>query len=76
MRRTDSQTLASMRSCFRYLPGSQDEGQRYAVTYRDGLGTKRYYGFTDDTEEAARLLAAVRADSRWRGARIRDRRPA
>lgn len=76
MRRTDNQTLASIRSCFRYLPGSLDEGQRYVVVYRDGLGTRRYYGFTNDPDEAARLLAAVKADARWRGARIQDRRPA
>lgn len=74
MKSTDKQRKASMRSCFRYFPGSRDEGQRYAVTYHDGVGTKREYGFTDDQDQAMGWLSILRADTRWSRAAIKDRK--
>lgn len=65
-----------MKSSYRYLPGSRDRGQRYVVSYRDGLGTRRDFGFTDDRKEAAEWKTQIDTGGRWTGAEIRERVPA
>lgn len=55
----NSQTANSYKSTYRRIPGGRDLGQRFVVEYRDGLGAKRQYGFTDDLGEAERWLVKV-----------------
>ena len=57
------QRANSRKSCYRGLPSSRDEGQRYVVQYRDGVGDLRIYGYTDDLDEARRLKAEVSVKS-------------
>lgn len=73
--RGNAHRKASMRSCYRYLPGSQDKGQRYVVSYRDGLGADRDYGFTDDLAQAQTWLRVVSKNEMWSGCCVRDRQP-
>lgn len=39
--------------------GERDSGQRFVVTYRDGLGTRRAFGFTDDPAKAQGWLRQI-----------------
>lgn len=70
-RNKDWQRRASQKSPFRH-PGGQDKGQRFVVSYRDGVGTPRDFGFCDTEERAKALLA--KAAARWPTAIIRDRK--
>lgn len=61
------------KSEWRGKPGMRDAGQRFVVVYRDGNGTKRDYGFTNDAGEAAGWVNIITKNPMWRSAAIRDR---
>lgn len=56
------------------LPGSRDTGQRYVVRYRDGMGTRRDYGFTESHDVAEQWREAVNRNPLWDSPRIIDRK--
>lgn len=47
---------------------------RYVVSYVDGTGQRRDYGFTNDLEEAHGWVTKIRANPMWDAAKIRERR--
>lgn len=53
--------------------GKRDCGQRFMVTYLDGLGKRRIYGFADDRDVAECYVDQIKRNPAWHGARIRDR---
>ncbi len=54
-------------------PGTRDIGQRYKVVYRDGMGTKRAYGFTESADIAKQWCEAINRNPMWDSPRIIDR---
>ena len=68
-----SQRTKSMKSCYRSIPGARDRGQRYVVTYRDGLGERHEFGFTDDVREARAWIGKIAANPTWRNPYLTDR---
>lgn len=50
-----------------------DRGERYRVTFRDGMGTRRIFGYTNDEAEARQFCAKVYSNPMWTDARISDR---
>lgn len=63
----------SQKSGFRHLYGHRDTGQRYEVRYRDGLGTRRTYGFTESMDVAEQWVEAINRHLIWDSPRIVDR---
>ncbi len=47
-------------------------GQRYQVTYRDGLGTRRTFGWAGTEQAAQAMVRAIEKHSAWRSAKIID----
>lgn len=68
-----SQRRKSMRSCYRNIPGARDKGQRYAVTYLDGMLQRREFGFTNDAREARRWVKKIDENPVWSEPKIEDR---
>lgn len=69
-----AQEKRSRRSPYR-KPGSRDFGQRYVVSYVDGTGQRRNFGFTDDLVEARKWAVKIKKNPMWGAARIQERRP-
>lgn len=53
--------------------GTRDQGQRYRVTYCDGPGTRRVYGFTEALDEARDWVRKVEAHPVFHSPKLRDR---
>lgn len=54
-------------------PGMSDAGQRYRVTYRDGMGTRCTFGFTNNVAEAHGWVKRIQANPVWSKAMVTDR---
>lgn len=57
----------------RSIPGKQDTGQRFKVTYRDGTGRLCPYGFADDRDVAESFVDRIKQNPLWSAPRIVDR---
>jgi hypothetical protein len=68
-----SQRANSYKSGLRAIPGAKDAGQRFVVHYRDGVGEKRIYGFTNDVAERDRFIGAIRKHPVWKKPTFVDR---
>lgn len=55
------------------LVGVGDEGQRYKVTYRDGAGTPRTFGYAGTIEGAETMVKSIRLHPSWCKPKIVDR---
>lgn len=55
--------------------GATDTGQRFKVTYRDGLGRLNTFGYAETREGAAVYVKAIRDHSVWRSPKVIDRKP-
>lgn len=58
---------------WRVSPFAHDRGQRYEVRYRDGIGKRMTYGYTDSLEEAEMLVKRANAIPFSNHVRIIDR---
>lgn len=72
MRRT-KQRVNSYKSPYRNIQGARDTGQRYVVSYQDGIGERKDYGFTDSLEAAQGWVEQLGRRPSWSHVRIRDR---
>lgn len=68
-----SQLKNSQRSSWRGIPGALDTGQRYKVTYCDGTGLRRVYGYSDDLGEARKFADRIRQNRSFGRVKIVDR---
>lgn len=75
MKNKYSQRRNSRKSNWRTIRGTKDEGQRWKVTYKDGLGERRVFGYTDDVAELARFREQVTANSAFSDVVVFDRTP-
>lgn len=67
------QRNASMKSSMRGGGPRTDTGQRYVVTYKDGMGERRQYGFTDDIVQARSWVGKIAANPVFTKPHITDR---
>lgn len=51
-----------------------DQGERYVVSYLDGTGVRRDFGFTNDEGEARKWVTAIRGNRMWSAPKIRERK--
>ena len=51
----------------------QDIGQRYEIHLKDGMGTVRTFGWTEDIAVAKKMKAIIDANPVWTFLRCRDR---
>ncbi len=65
-----------MRSSYRGIPGQRDKGERYMVTYLDGVGERREFGFTNDHRLARTWVTRIDANPVWSEPVIVDRKMA
>ena len=72
-RRQAAQLHNSRRSGWRQ-PGARDDGQRYIVSYVDGTGQRRDYGFTDVLGVAQSWVLKIERNPLWGAPLIRDRK--
>ena len=56
--------------------GWSDNGERYVVSYVDGTGQRRDFGFTDSLDEARGWVKKIKEHPMWDAAKIRERRAA
>lgn len=59
--------------CRHSLVGTGDRGQRYKVTYRDGAGTLRTFGYVGSIEGAALMVKSINLHPSWHKPKIVDR---
>jgi len=50
-----------------------DKGQRYEIHLKDGMGTVRTFGWTEDIATAKKMKAIIDANPVWTFVRCRDR---
>ena len=55
------------------IPGHADRGQRYEVRYRDGMGTERSFGFTNNAAELPSMIKKLGRNPAWKYTRTIDR---
>lgn len=64
----------SQKSSYRTIGGSRDQGQRFVVRYRDGMGTRRVYGYTESRDIADQWCEVINSNPLWDSPRVADRR--
>lgn len=53
--------------------GWSDNGERYIVSYADGGGLRRPYGYTNSVDEAREWAKKIKENPAWDAVKIRDR---
>lgn len=69
-----TQRRNSRKSPMRTIPGSRDQGERYVVRYRDGMGTRRVFGYTESLDVAEQWREAINRHLIWDTPTILDRK--